>query len=176
MIHISTNNKGNESICFLPLQELLGDRLLTSPHRDGETSLPSPNQLRHKIILKNKKLRPAKKTSATTTAMTHNSSSSALQHLEKQGLVFPNGMSSNRNSLSLLRANTVDSNASGSGGGEGQPASLPASLNANNGGTGGGEEEEDSDEDEYEDEMQGEANDADFYVLSCIAQQDPSFD
>ena len=69
VIHISTNNKGNESICFLPLQELLGDRLLTSPHRDGETSLPSPNQLRHKIILKNKKLRPAKKTSATTTAI-----------------------------------------------------------------------------------------------------------
>ena len=38
-------------------QELLGDRLVTSPVSDGELHLPSPNQLRYKIILKNKKLR-----------------------------------------------------------------------------------------------------------------------
>ena len=30
--------------------------LITSPFEDGETVLPSPNQLRYKIIIKNKKL------------------------------------------------------------------------------------------------------------------------
>ena len=30
--------------------------LITSPFEEGETTLPSPNQLRFKIIIKNKKL------------------------------------------------------------------------------------------------------------------------
>ena len=30
--------------------------LITSPYEEGETVLPSPNQLKHKIIIKNKKL------------------------------------------------------------------------------------------------------------------------
>ena len=54
-----------ENHCSLPQQmkmaaifrELLGDKLVTSPHSDHETSLPSPKQLRNKIIIKNKKLR-----------------------------------------------------------------------------------------------------------------------
>ena len=35
----------------------MGDRLITKPYSENETSLPSPNQLRYRIILKNKKLR-----------------------------------------------------------------------------------------------------------------------
>jgi hypothetical protein len=42
---------------YLFVQELLGERLVTAPVSDGESLLPSPNQLRYKIILKNKKLR-----------------------------------------------------------------------------------------------------------------------
>ena len=34
-----------------------GEKLLTSPVAEQEVHLPSPNQLRHKVILKNKKLR-----------------------------------------------------------------------------------------------------------------------
>ena len=37
-------------------QDILGDFLVRSPYEEGETALPSPNQLRHKIIIKNKKL------------------------------------------------------------------------------------------------------------------------
>ena len=37
-------------------QDILGDFLVRSPYEEGETVLPSPNQLRHKIIIKNKKL------------------------------------------------------------------------------------------------------------------------
>ncbi len=43
-------------IVFYALQELLGDRLVTAPVMEGEMSLPSPNQLKYRIILKNKKL------------------------------------------------------------------------------------------------------------------------
>ena len=35
---------------------MFGDQLVTAPYREGEQELPSPNQLRHKIILKNKKI------------------------------------------------------------------------------------------------------------------------
>ena len=38
-------------------QEILGDKLITRPFEDGETILPSPNQLRYKIIIKNKKIK-----------------------------------------------------------------------------------------------------------------------
>ena len=38
------------------LREILGDLLLTSPVSRDEIELPSPNALRHKIILKHKKL------------------------------------------------------------------------------------------------------------------------
>lgn len=37
-------------------QDILGDFLVKSPYEDGEMVLPSPNQLRNKIIIKNKKL------------------------------------------------------------------------------------------------------------------------
>ena len=42
---------------FYFFQELLGDRLVTSPLSDQEQWLPSPNQLRNRFILKNKKIR-----------------------------------------------------------------------------------------------------------------------
>lgn len=38
------------------MQEVLGDLLLTQPIDKIETKLPSPHQLRNKIILKHKKL------------------------------------------------------------------------------------------------------------------------
>ena len=38
------------------MQELLGDRLITAPVQENEITLPSPNQLRYRIILKNKKI------------------------------------------------------------------------------------------------------------------------
>ena len=38
------------------MQDILGDMLITSPYDEAETSLPSPNQLKYKIIIKNKKL------------------------------------------------------------------------------------------------------------------------
>lgn len=38
------------------MQEILGDLLLTQPIDKTETKLPSPHQLRNKIILKHKKL------------------------------------------------------------------------------------------------------------------------
>ena len=38
------------------MQDILGDMLITSPYDETETSLPSPNQLKYKIIIKNKKL------------------------------------------------------------------------------------------------------------------------
>ena len=37
-------------------QDILGDRLVTRPFEEGEEVLPSPNQLKYKIIIKNKKL------------------------------------------------------------------------------------------------------------------------
>ena len=36
---------------------MLGDSLITAPVRDNEAKLPSPNELRNRIILKNKKIR-----------------------------------------------------------------------------------------------------------------------
>ena len=41
--------------------------LITSPFEEGETSLPSPNQLRYKIIIKNKKLPEAGGAAANNT-------------------------------------------------------------------------------------------------------------
>ena len=38
------------------MQEVFGDMLLTQPIEKMETQLPSPQQLRYKIILKHKKL------------------------------------------------------------------------------------------------------------------------
>ena len=38
-------------------KELLGDKLVTSPILEHESQLPTPNQLRNRIIIKNKKLR-----------------------------------------------------------------------------------------------------------------------
>ena len=38
------------------MQDILGDWLVTSPFDQAETVLPSPNQLKYKIIIKNKKL------------------------------------------------------------------------------------------------------------------------
>ena len=38
------------------MQEVFGDLLLTQPIDKNETKLPSPNQLKNKIILKHKKL------------------------------------------------------------------------------------------------------------------------
>jgi len=38
------------------MQEIFGDMLLTQPIDKNETKLPSPHQLRNKIILKHKKL------------------------------------------------------------------------------------------------------------------------
>ena len=38
------------------MQDILGDMLITSPWDETETVLPSPNQLKYKIIIKNKKL------------------------------------------------------------------------------------------------------------------------
>eukprot|EP00095_Tigriopus_kingsejongensis_P008940 snap_masked-scaffold199_size265817-processed-gene-1.12 protein:Tk08940 transcript:snap_masked-scaffold199_size265817-processed-gene-1.12-mRNA-1 annotation:"1-phosphatidylinositol -bisphosphate phosphodiesterase epsilon-1-like" len=54
-----------ENHCSIPQQqkmaaifkELLGDHLVTAPISENEGQLPSPNQLRYRIILKNKKLR-----------------------------------------------------------------------------------------------------------------------
>ena len=37
-------------------QDILGNKLVTSPFEEGEVMLPSPNQLKYKIIIKNKKL------------------------------------------------------------------------------------------------------------------------
>ena len=37
-------------------QDILGDKLITRPFEEGEEVLPSPNQLKYKIIIKNKKL------------------------------------------------------------------------------------------------------------------------
>lgn len=53
-----------EDNCSLPqqrkmavaMQEVFGDMLLTYPVEKGESALPSPYQLRRKIILKHKKL------------------------------------------------------------------------------------------------------------------------
>lgn len=42
---------------FFTVQELLGDKLVVAPASGNETALPSPNQLKYKIIIKNKKLR-----------------------------------------------------------------------------------------------------------------------
>lgn len=44
-------------------RELLGEKLITAPIND-EGSLPSPHQLRHKIIIKNKKLRTESSTNS----------------------------------------------------------------------------------------------------------------
>ena len=41
--------------------------LITSPYEEGETVLPSPNQLKHKIIIKNKKLPEASGAGANNT-------------------------------------------------------------------------------------------------------------
>ena len=38
------------------MQDILGDKLITRPYEEGEVVLPSPNQLKYKIIIKNKKL------------------------------------------------------------------------------------------------------------------------
>jgi len=66
-----------ENHCSVPQQqkmaaifkELLGDRLVTAPIVEGETELPSPNQLLYRIIVKNKKLRPhVKKNPAASSA------------------------------------------------------------------------------------------------------------
>ena len=35
---------------------MFGDKLVTAPYGEAEQELPSPNQLRYKIILKNKKI------------------------------------------------------------------------------------------------------------------------
>ena len=35
---------------------MLGNLLVTAPFEEGETCLPTPNQLKYKIIIKNKKL------------------------------------------------------------------------------------------------------------------------
>ena len=45
-----TNYAARPPLSFL--QELLGDSLVTAPVRDNEAKLPSPNELRHRIILK----------------------------------------------------------------------------------------------------------------------------
>ena len=37
-------------------QDILGDKLVRRPFEEGEVVLPSPNQLKYKIIIKNKKL------------------------------------------------------------------------------------------------------------------------
>ena len=37
-------------------QDILGDKLVIRPFEEGEVVLPSPNQLKYKIIIKNKKL------------------------------------------------------------------------------------------------------------------------
>jgi len=37
-------------------EDILGDKLVTRPFEEGETVLPSPNNLKYKIIIKNKKL------------------------------------------------------------------------------------------------------------------------
>ena len=41
--------------------------LITSPYEEGETVLPSPNQLKYKIIIKNKKLPEASGAGANNT-------------------------------------------------------------------------------------------------------------
>ena len=54
-----------ENHCSLPQQQkmaaifkdLLGEKLVIAPINEHECHLPSPNQLRHRIIIKNKKLR-----------------------------------------------------------------------------------------------------------------------
>ena len=38
------------------MQDILGDKLVKKPFEEGEVVLPSPNQLKYKIIIKNKKL------------------------------------------------------------------------------------------------------------------------
>ena len=38
------------------MQDVLGDKLVQRPFEEGEVVLPSPNQLKYKIIIKNKKL------------------------------------------------------------------------------------------------------------------------
>ena len=35
---------------------MLGDRLITTPVQENEINLPSPNQMRYRVILKNKKI------------------------------------------------------------------------------------------------------------------------
>ena len=50
-------------------KELLGDRLVTSPNNENEVALPSPHQLRNRIIIKNKKLSSLKSTLQRTTTL-----------------------------------------------------------------------------------------------------------
>ena len=50
-------------------KELLGDRLVTSPMVENEVALPSPHQLRNRIIIKNKKLSSLKSTLQRTTTL-----------------------------------------------------------------------------------------------------------
>ena len=38
------------------MQEVLKDKLVTVPFEERETTLPSPDQLKYKIIIKNKKI------------------------------------------------------------------------------------------------------------------------
>ncbi len=116
-------------------QELLGDHLLTSPIANlgdftSEPVLPSPNQLRYKIIIKNKKLRrPAipvaahsQQVAAAATSLAQACSSSAPR---------------------LNRAATMAEGGSGSGGGGGGGGASRE---------GGGDEEDESDDGEDDEE------------------------
>ncbi len=127
-------------------KELLGDCLLRAPVNDAETMLPSPNQLRYKIILKNKKLRRGNSVGAGL------GSGLALQqrHSTATAPFFLHG-----------RVSTIDDPTFGAGahgrdqqaaGGSGQSGGGHGS-----GGGGGGEEDYDSDygDEDYDDEIQG---------------------
>ncbi len=147
-----------ENHCSIPQQqrmaatfrELLGDHLLTAPVPNigdftSEAVLPSPNQLRYKVIIKNKKLRAPTAPSAfggrsapglnraSTLTTEYNSSFSA-------GLTMQPAQSQSR-----LAPSAAGGSAEGSGSGGG-------------GGGGGGEDEYDSDfgDEDFEEElMQG---------------------
>ncbi len=158
-----------ENHCSIPQQqrmaatfrELLGDHLLTAPVPNigdftSEAVLPSPNQLRYKVIIKNKKLRAPTAPSAfggrsapglnraSTLTTEYNSSFSA-------GLTMQPAQSQSR-----LAPSAAGGSAEGSGSGGG-------------GGGGGGEDEYDSDfgDEDFEEElMQGTSRTS--YVCSVF--------
>ena len=53
-------------------RDLLGDKLVTTPVMENEVALPSPNMLRNRIIIKNKKISNFKASLQRTTTLEEN--------------------------------------------------------------------------------------------------------